>query len=137
MRGGGSFARPLAEALATVTASGSHHGLTVPGAWEQWAALYSYDSGVRSLAQALPTQTTVEGDALLTGALPSVEDCMFRMLEPHEIGRGMAFFPDYIVLGNRREQTRQYGNAVTPPVAEVLVSALVEAITGEDLERAA
>lgn len=28
-------------------------------------------------------------------------------------------------------------NAVTPPVAELIVSALVEAITGEDLEVAA
>jgi len=26
-------------------------------------------------------------------------------------------------------------NAVTPPVAEVIVSALVEAITGQDLDR--
>jgi DNA (cytosine-5)-methyltransferase 1 len=28
-------------------------------------------------------------------------------------------------------------NAVTPPVAEIIVSALVEAVTGEPLERAA
>ena len=46
----------------------------------------------------------------------------------------MAFTPDYIVLGNKRQRVRQYGNAVTPPVAEVLMSALVEAITGQDLE---
>jgi hypothetical protein len=29
----------------------------------------------------------------------------------------------------------EYGNAVTPPVAELIVSALVEAITGDELER--
>jgi hypothetical protein len=29
----------------------------------------------------------------------------------------------------------QYGNAVTPSVAEILISALVEAITGEGLDR--
>lgn len=185
LRGGGSVARPVDEALATVTASGNHHGLVVaPGhapavpamlmrnngskgdgaemctpvteemrtltttghqslvtwdTWSTWAALYAYDAGVRSLAGALPTQTTVEGDALVTGPLqlPAVEDCLFRMLEPHEIGRGMAFVPDYLVLGNRRERVRQYGNAVTPPAAEVIVSALVEAITGEALEGAA
>lgn len=182
LRGGGSVARPIDEALATVTASGNHHGLVVaPGAvpalpamvmrnngskgdgaemstpvteelrtltttghqslvtWDAWAALYAYDSGVRDLLTALPTQTTVEGDALVTGALPlpSVEDCLFRMLEPHEIGRGMAFVPDYVVLGNRRERVRQYGNAVTPPAAEVIVSALVECITGEPIEPAA
>jgi DNA (cytosine-5)-methyltransferase 1 len=122
LRGGGSVARPLSEALATVTASGNHHGLAAP------------DSGVRGLLAALPTQTTVEGDALITGAqLPAVEDCLFRMLEPDEILRGMAFARDYIVLGNRRERVRQGGNAVTPPAAEVIVSALVECITGESV----
>jgi DNA (cytosine-5)-methyltransferase 1 len=134
LRGGGSVARPLAEALATVTASGNHHGLTVPASWDKWAALYAYDSGVRDLLAALPTQTTVEGDALITGSqLPAVEDCLFRMLEPDEILRGMAFARDYIVLGTRRERVRQAGNAVTPPAAEVIVSALVECITGEDV----
>jgi DNA (cytosine-5)-methyltransferase 1 len=64
-----------------------------------------------------------------------VEDCLFRMLEPHEIGRAMSFAGDYIVVGNKRERVRQYGNAVTPNVAEVIVSALVEAITGEELPR--
>lgn len=176
LRGGHSFARPVAEALATVTASGNHHGLVVPPAlpgmvmringsrgdggehctalddalrtltttghqslvtwgWDEWASLYAYDSGeVRSLLRELPTQTTVEGDALLHGTgLPSVDDCLFRMLEPHEILAGMAFAKDYIVLGNRREKVRQAGNAVTPPAAEVIVSALVECITGEDV----
>jgi DNA (cytosine-5)-methyltransferase 1 len=173
LRGGSSDARTTTEALATVTASGNHHGLVVPplvmrnndGGAEMstsvaepmrtltthghqslvtvggldWAALYAYDQGAfRSLRAALPTQTTVEGDAVMTGAdipavLPPVEDCTFRMLEPDEIGRGMAFLPTYIVLGNRRERVRQYGNAVTPPAAEVIVSALVEAITGEEV----
>ena len=55
------------------------------------------------------------------------------MLEPHEIARGMALTPGYTVLGTKRDRVRQLGNAVTPPVAEVIVSALVEAITGEAL----
>jgi len=137
LRGGGSTARPVAEALATITASGTHHGLTVPGmlGWDEWAAIYQYDTGgLRSLLDSLPTQTTVQGDAILSGGpLPSVDDCLFRMLEPSEIGAGMAFRPDYIVVGNRREQVRQYGNAVTPPAAEVIFSALVEAIAGQDV----
>jgi DNA (cytosine-5)-methyltransferase 1 len=143
LRGGGSVARPVREALSTVTASGTHHGLCLPpahgGTWETWAGIYQYDTGgLRTVLDSLPTQTTVQGDALLEWAadLPSVEDVLFRMLEPHEIGAGMAFRPDYRVLGNRRERVRQFGNAVTPPAAEVIVSALVEAITGESLERA-
>lgn len=131
LRGGGSDARTVSEALATVTASGNHHALIT---MQQWAAIYGYDTGTLRdhTREPLPTQTTVEGDAVLTGVgLPAVEDCLFRMLEPHEIGRGMAFVPDYIVLGNKREKVKQLGNAVTPPAAEVLVAALVECITGE------
>jgi len=56
---------------------------------------------------------------------------LFRMLEPHEIGAAMAFHAGYQVVGSKRVKVRQYGNAVTPPVAEVIISALVEAITGE------
>jgi DNA (cytosine-5)-methyltransferase 1 len=47
----------------------------------------------------------------------------------------MAFHPGYRVVGTKRQRVRQYGNAVTPNVAELLVSALVETITGEDLDR--
>jgi site-specific DNA-cytosine methylase len=36
----------------------------------------------------------------------------------------------------QREKVRQYGNAVTPPVAEVLIRALAEAITGTSIEAA-
>jgi DNA (cytosine-5)-methyltransferase 1 len=77
--------------------------------------------------------------ALLSGSgLPDVEDCLFRMLEPAEIGAGMAFEPDYQVLGNKREQVRGYGNAVTPcavtPCAgSLLLARVVTALTGEDV----
>jgi DNA (cytosine-5)-methyltransferase 1 len=37
----------------------------------------------------------------------------------------------------KREGVRQLGNAVTPPVAEILIAALVGAIAGEPTERAA
>ncbi|MEV0357376.1 DNA cytosine methyltransferase [Nocardia sp. NPDC050697] len=66
----------------------------------------------------------------------AVEDCEFRMLEPREIARAMAFTPEYVILGNRREQVRQAGNAVTPPAARDLVSAVAEAL-GHHIEAAA
>jgi len=136
LRGGGSDARPVHQALATVTASGNHHALIT----QAWGAIYAFDSGaLRDHHRTpLPTQTTVEGDAVVTGqlALPAVADCLFRMLEPHEIHAGMAFAPGYVVLGTKRERVRQLGNAVTPPAAEVLISALVECVTGEQLDSA-
>lgn len=72
----------------------------------------------------------------LTIPAPAVEDCEFRMLEPSEIARAMAFAADYVILGNRREQVRQAGNAVTPPAARDLVSAVAEAL-GHHVEAAA
>lgn len=157
LRGGSSDHRPVVDPLSTVTASGNHHGLLVPagGTWNedsrptwepfrtrttreneglfQWAATYGYDTGqLRSVGDVLPTQTTVEGDALLTAdQIPDVDDCYFRMLEPHEIQGAMAFAPEYIVLGNKRERVRQLGNAVTPPAARDLIAALAESLGQE------
>lgn len=53
---------------------------------------------------------------------PKIEDCEFRMLEPHEIMAGMAFPKTYIMTGNKREQVKQSGNAVTPPAARDLIT---------------
>jgi DNA (cytosine-5)-methyltransferase 1 len=64
----------------------------------------------------------------------NLDDVLFRMLEPHEIGRAMAFLDSYqLAATSKRTRTRLYGNAVTPPVAEVIVAALVEAITGDEI----
>lgn len=60
--------------------------------------------------------------------IPEVEDCEFRMLEPHEIKAGMAFPKEYIMLGNKREQVKMAGNAVTPPAARDLVACMAETL---------
>jgi DNA (cytosine-5)-methyltransferase 1 len=135
LRGGGSVARPVTESLATVTASGNHHGLCLPaGASEHMLTPY-YGTGVaRSVRESIGALTTRDRYALVRGEV-DIDDVMFRMLEPREIGRAMSFADEYIVLGSKREKVRQYGNAVTPNAAEVLVCALVECITGEDIDR--
>ena len=122
----GQMCTPVGEPLRTITTAG-HQSLV------SW--VYAYDTGtVRPVSHPLPTQTTVEGDALLAGSLRA-DDCRFRMLEPHEIQAGMAFARHYTVLGNRRERVRQLGNAVTPPAARDLIAALVEAITGDTVDQ--
>ncbi|WP_328981750.1 DNA cytosine methyltransferase [Streptomyces mirabilis] len=126
LRGGNSKHRSLKDPLATVCASGNHHGLLVP---------YFGTGRTRTTGEPVGTLTTVDRYALLEAQV-EVEDCLFRMLQPAEIGRAMSFEPDHHVLGSKREQVRMLGNAVTPNAAEVLVSALTEAITGEDLEPA-
>ncbi|MFD7995552.1 DNA cytosine methyltransferase [Streptomyces mexicanus] len=135
LRGGGSVARPVTESLATVTASGNHHGLCLPPGADEHMLIPYYGTGVaRSVREPIGALTTRDRYALVRGEV-DIDDVMFRMLEPREIGRAMSFADDYIVLGSKRERVRQYGNAVTPNAAEVLVCALVEAITGEEIDR--
>jgi DNA modification methylase len=43
-------------------------------------------------------------------------------------GRAMAFPDTYVVLGNKRQQVRQFGNAVTPPVMEMLMKRCMETL---------
>ena len=60
-----------------------------------------------------------------------IDDCTFRMFSLPEIARVMSLDTHcdgepYVVHGNKREQMAQYGNAVTSPVMELLVSRLME-----------
>jgi DNA (cytosine-5)-methyltransferase 1 len=172
LRGGGSVARPATESLATVTASGNHHGLVTPDlpamvmrnngskgdggehctpagehfrtmttaghqslvTWEHLLVPYYGNGTARTVREPVGTLSTRDRYALVQGQV-DIEDVRFRMLEPHEIARAMSFADSYVVLGSKRERVRQYGNAVTPNCAEVIVAALVEAISGEDIER--
>lgn len=133
----GGMCTPLEEPLRTLTAAG-HQSLAT------WAhLLVPYYSTGRAHTPEIPmgTLTTRDRYGLATVEFDlsvDVDDVLFRMLEPHEIGTAMAFNEDYVVLGSsKRAKVRQYGNAVTPPVAEIIVSALVEAIHGTDFELAA
>ncbi|MFR9753919.1 DNA cytosine methyltransferase [Nocardia sp. 004] len=142
LRGGSSDARAVTETLATVTASGNHHGLITPPTGmsaELWNSLLLpyYSTGTaHRVTEPMGAVTTRDRFALVeTITERDIDDVRFRMLEPHEIAAAMAFRSDYIVLGNKRQRVRQLGNAVTPPAAEILISALVEAITGEELDR--
>jgi DNA (cytosine-5)-methyltransferase 1 len=131
----GQMSTPASEPFRTLTTAGHQSLIT----WEHLAHLLMpyYGTGVaRTAAEPVGAITATDRWALASAAV-SVEDVLFRMLEPGEIGAAMAFGAAYQVLGSKREKVRQYGNAVTPPVAEVIISALVEAITGADLERAA
>ncbi|MFJ3949025.1 DNA cytosine methyltransferase [Streptomyces libani] len=172
LRGGGSVARSVSESLATVTASGNHHGLVTPDApafvmrnngskgdggehctpaaepfrtmtttghqslitWEHLLVPYYGNGQAKPVSEPIGALTTRDRYALVRGDV-DINDVRFRMLEPHEIGRAMSFADSYMVLGSKRERVRQYGNAVTPNAAEILLCALVEAITGEELAR--
>ena len=118
------------EPVRTLTAAG-HQSLVT---WEHLLVPYYGNGTAKTVREPVGTLSTRDRYALVQGDV-DINDVLFRMLEPHEIGRAMSFADQYIVLGSKRERVRQYGNAVTPNCAEVIVSALVEAITGEDIER--
>jgi DNA (cytosine-5)-methyltransferase 1 len=48
----------------------------------------------------------------------------------------MSFADGYeLAPKSKRDRVRLYGNAVTPPVAEVIMCALVECVTGTQISR--
>lgn len=160
LRGGGSTARPTSEAMSTVTASGNHHGLVMPyyGASksmqtvekpigtlttvDRYALIQRHNSskgdGAEMMTPAhetLRTLTTKGHQSIITpgdikAAEAQVDDCLFRMLEPHEVAAGMAFPADYKWGGTRRQRVKLAGNAVTPPAARDLIAAVVESLGG-------
>ncbi|UJL29957.1 DNA cytosine methyltransferase [Mycolicibacterium vanbaalenii] len=154
LRGGGSKHRPVSDPLCTVVANGNHHGLVTTyygnggvrptgdalatvTATERHALLMRNntargDQGQMSTPTSEParTITTTGHQSLLTADRPTidVDDVLFRMLEPREIAAAMDFPPEYVMLGNRREQVRLAGNAVTPPAARDLVGIVAESL---------
>lgn len=142
LRGGGSHKvqRSITDPLATVTASGNHHGLVVPPGFLMRNNGSLGDGSEHNTPFWEPTRTmTTKGhqSVVLTETATKVEDCTFRMLEPHEVGAAMAFGSAYTVLGNKRERVRMYGNAVTPPAAQLLVQRAVAAMSSNQKAMAA
>jgi len=132
---------PLAPAtLARIRAGINRHygAMLVPAAWD---LLVPYYSNGHAQPPALPigALSTRDRYALASGDRPDIDlgEVRFRMLATHEIAAAMGFAPGYIVLGTVKQRIRQLGQAITPCLGEVAYSALIEAISGEDLERAA
>lgn len=146
------------EPLTTVSAAGRHHGLTVPpGAFyvKNYGGHAEPRHMVKDVGQPLGVVTgqdhhalvipyrranrpTTTGEPLHTlhakesaGLLRpdvAVDDCHFRMLQPREHLRAQRFGDDYIVTGNRGEQTMQAGNAVSANVAHWLARQVMVAL---------
>lgn len=112
------------EPLTTIVASASQHALVM-------AYYGNAPTFARASDDPLPTMTTVQRHALIAPDDDRIVDaCGFRMLEPEELKRGMSFPDSYVVLGNKRDQVRQVGNAVACNVAEWIARRCVEALAG-------
>lgn len=136
-------AYPVDKPMGTVVGSAVTQGVLFSG-WFKQNGSAGNETAPHPVSDPLGTITAHDTTALMTADwramladLP-LEDCFFRMMAPHEIGRGCGFdvdFGDYtgtfVVWGSARNQTDGYGNAVSPQVGEWIGSRLRAALHGE------
>lgn len=121
--------RPITEPLNSATAGGIKNGIVTTESWNSFIAQYYGGSHcVSHITDELGTVTTNDRSGLITYNKPDIEDFYYRMLKPPEIKMAMAFNHDYIILGTGKDQVKQCGNAVTPPVMEWLVKRCIESL---------
>lgn len=159
--GGGNQAKTLDETVGTVAANGNHHGLLVyngvPGFVQplemalgtitdrdkQSLLVPYYSTGVaRPLGEPLGAVTTIDREALVVPTDAEIDDCLFRMLQWHELLRAQAPHDHldgrpYQLTARTRDARGRYrelsnekrvkmiGNMVSAPVATMLGTALV------------
>ncbi|MFL0286882.1 DNA cytosine methyltransferase [Mycobacterium sp. SMC-18] len=123
-------AYPVDKPMGTVVGSAVTQGVLFSG-WFKQNGSTGTETAPHPLSDPLGTITSADTTAVMTAewhamlADLTLEDCYFRMMAPHEIGRGCGFdvdFADYkgtfVVWGSARNQVDGYGNAVSPQVGE-------------------
>lgn len=117
------------EAMPTFTSEQIPAVLTAAGWYKQNGTSPDHGTAPHPVTDPLGTLTATDTTALLMAQwqaslaeLP-LEDCFYRMMAAHEIGRGCGFdvdFNDYrgtfTVWGSARNQVDGFGNAVSPQV---------------------
>lgn len=142
--GSATGARSTALPIGTLTTK-PRYGVARVDDFDQWLAGIAdarevAATNVRALLKALsPKGTVTPGQRkVIDGMRDLLAPVKLRMLSVDEHKDFMAFGREVqSVATNLDDWILLLGNAVTPPVAEVLTSALVECITGEDLPREA
>jgi DNA (cytosine-5)-methyltransferase 1 len=130
-------AHPVDKPLGTVVGSAVTQGLLFSG-WYKQTGKTGLETAPHPVTDALGTLTSRDTTALLTAkwhatlADLAIEDCYFRMMREHEIGRGSGFDVDFAgykgtfkVWGSAKKQTDGFGNAVSPPVGYWIGSRLL------------
>lgn len=119
------------EPMSTFTSDQIPGLLTAAGWFKQNGTSPNHGTAPHPVTDPLGTITATDTTALLTAdwgpalsELP-IEECFYRMMAAHEIGRGCGFdvnFRDYRgtfkVWGTARAQVDGFGNAVSPQVGE-------------------
>lgn len=118
------------QPLKTVVADGASQALLFSG-WYKQNGSAGTETAAHPVSDPLGTLTGRDTTALLTAewhamlADLTLDDCYFRMMAAHEIGRGCGFDVNFgayqgqfVVWGSARDQTDGFGNAVSPQVGE-------------------
>ena len=114
----GQMVTPTSEPARTMTTAG-HQSLLMP---------YYGQSIPHPTDRPVGTVTTRDRHALID-TQRAVDDCGFRMLEPHEVAAAMAFPDGYIPSDlTKRDRVRLAGNAVTPPVMQWICGRIAQAM---------
>ncbi|PZS25791.1 MAG: DNA cytosine methyltransferase [Pseudonocardiales bacterium] len=129
-------AHPLSNPLGTIVGSAVTQGMLFSG-WYKQNGSRGNETAPHPMTDPFGTLTSRDTTALLMAewraALADLrlEDCYFRMMSAHEVGRGCGFdvdFPGYagafVVWGSARDQVDGFGNAVSPQVGEWIGSRL-------------
>lgn len=132
-------ARPVSDAMRSLTTREAYALVTRFNSSRGEGAEMTTPAGeyLRTLTSKGHQGLLTPGD--LEAAESQVDDCLLRMLEPHECAAGMAFPRDYIWdgrnkkgrLATRRAKVKLAGNAVTPPSARDVGGVVMETYTGE------
>jgi len=135
-RGGGHLVQPF---VMHVTHGGRERSIDAPlptvtcaprgemALVEPFLAKYNGTGGAVPITDPVPTLTAKDRLGLVTAETDgTVLDVHFRMLQPHELARAMAFDDGYVFHGNREQRVRQIGNAVCVNLARALCRALLE-----------
>lgn len=128
---GQSKARPSTDAMPSVTTE-MKHGIINPESVNSFLSYYNGCNGNGSQASHITEPTgvvsTVDRIALVQHKKPTLEECTYRTIRPHEVHKAMAFRDDYIILGNGKEQVKQLGNGVTPPAMKWIIGRCLKSL---------
>lgn len=120
--------KPATEALATQSTVGTSGILTTEAFNSFISAFYGGSHCTNHITEATGSVTTTDRLAITNYTAPNIEDCYYRMLKAGEIKLAMAFEKEYIILGSGKDQVKQCGNAVTPPVMQWLTDMCVQSL---------
>lgn len=123
-----SNAKAITDAAPCLTTK-PHLGILTNESWNAFiAAYYNGSDCTKHITEEIGTVNTTERHILVTHQKPNIEDCYYRMLKVNEIQRAMAFKDNYIIKGSAKDQVKQLGNAVTPPVMKWLIQQCIESL---------